>query len=158
MRNTKRERNGRIKTAVVVLIGASCLFLIAVLMRDTAPTPTIVPEPAQHRANVRGTASQGARPASAVRTNVLDTVAALSTDVWVLRFMGLQPVRVLIRTPDGKPLSCRVLTAGGEVVTSQRAMAGSCALSWTPVHTGAFHIEVHNPREHALPYALSTQQ
>ncbi len=89
---------------------------------------------------------------------VHDTVQAGATDIWLLRFTGLRPARVLIKTPAPQRISCRVRDSAGSTLVERESSAGTCALEWTPARTGAYHIEVSNMHDLALPYSLTIRR
>ena len=81
---------------------------------------------------------------------VEDTVAAFSTNVWVVRFAGLRPARLHVSA--GARISCFVYGPSGSRVDG-RALE-SCDRTWIPEHTGAYRVEVRNPGRTATPYKL----
>jgi hypothetical protein len=89
---------------------------------------------------------------------VQDTLQALGTDIWTLRFMGLRSARVVVESPAPHELSCRVLDSSNQQALASQTEGGACTLAWTPARTGAYRIEIRNPTRFRVPYVLKSKQ
>jgi hypothetical protein len=83
----------------------------------------------------------GSKGATGGPVRHVDRVRAGATDMYRIKFDGLEEARVIV-IGDGTDLDCYVDDASGHRVTSDTDSTQTCALSWTPAWTGNYLIKM----------------
>lgn len=86
----------------------------------------------------------------------VDMVRAHATDVYLLRFEGLESAQVRISGDGSTDLDCYAYDQFGNLADSDADSTDDCILRWTPIWTGKFEIKIKNLGNEPNVYSIRT--